>query len=86
MISPVLEGRLQYQSPAGYDAVLPTEVRVTVAERARLNCGYRMVKQAPALILEAESFHVGPGPVGKKPKRSPISTRSFARCARAWKL
>ena len=55
VIFPVIEARLQYKSPARYDDVLQTEVWVTVAERVRLNFGYRMTNQKQARILEAET-------------------------------
>ncbi len=72
-IFPVIEARLRYQSPARYDDALQTAVWVTVAERVRLNFGYRMVNQNQALILEAETFHVCTGRDGKKPKRLPAA-------------
>ena len=53
--------------------VLQTEVWVTVAERVRLNFGYRMTNQDEALILEAETLHVCTGREGKKPKRLPAT-------------
>ena len=71
VIFPVIEARLRYQSPARYDDALQTEVWVTVAERVRLNFGYRMVNQAHTTILEAETFHVCTGREGTKPKRLP---------------
>jgi acyl-CoA thioester hydrolase len=73
VIFPVIEVRLQYKRPARYDEVLQTEVWVTVAERVRLNFGYRMTNQDQALILEAETLHVCTGREGEKPKRLPAA-------------
>jgi acyl-CoA thioester hydrolase len=73
VIFPVIEARLQYKRPARYDEVLQTEVWVTVAERVRLNFGYRMTNQDQALILEAETLHVCTGREGEKPKRLPAT-------------
>ncbi len=73
VIFPVIEVRLQYKSPARYDDVLQTEVWVTVAERVRLNFGYRMINQDRALILAAETCHVCSGREGAKPKRLPAT-------------
>jgi acyl-CoA thioester hydrolase len=73
VIFPVIEARLQYKSPARYDEVLQTEVWVNVAERVRLNFGYRMTNQDQALILEAETLHVCTGHEGVKPKRLPAT-------------
>jgi acyl-CoA thioester hydrolase len=71
VIFPVIEARLCYKSPAAYDDELQTEVWVTVAERVRLNFGYRMVNKDQALVLEAETFHACTAREGKKPKRLP---------------
>jgi acyl-CoA thioester hydrolase len=73
VIFPVIEARLQYKSPARYDDVLQTEVWVTVAERVRLNFGYRMINQGQRLILQAETLHVCTGREGEKPKRLPAT-------------
>ena len=73
LIFPVIEARLRYKSPARYDDVLQTEVWATMAERVRLNFGYRMVNQNQALMLEAETFHVCTGREGEKPKRLPAA-------------
>lgn len=72
-IFPVIEARLRYQSPARYDDALQTAVWVTVAERVRLNFGYRMVNQNQTVILEAETLHVCTGREGTKPKRLPAA-------------
>lgn len=72
-IFPVIEARLHYKAPAGYDDELQTAVWVTVAEGVRLNFGYRMANQNQTLILEAETFHVCTGRAGKKPKRLPAA-------------
>lgn len=69
-IFPVIECRLRYKSAARYDDVVTTEVRITVASRIRLNFAYRILNQANALILEAETFHVCTG-LDEKPKRLP---------------
>src|SRR5581483_1429098 len=56
-IFPVVECRLRYKSPARYDDVLGIELWPTLAEGARLNFGCRIVNEADALVLEAETFH-----------------------------
>lgn len=73
VIFPVIEAHLQYKRPARYDEVLQTEVRVTVAERVRLNFGYRMTNQDQGLILDGETWHVCTGREGEKPKRLPAT-------------
>jgi acyl-CoA thioester hydrolase len=73
VIFPVIEAHLQYKRPARYDEVLQTEVWVTVAERVRLNFGYRMINQDQVRILEAETWHVCTGHEGEKPKRLPAT-------------
>ena len=73
MIFPVIEARLRFKAPARYDDVLQIEVWVTMAERVRLNFGYRMTNQDQALILEAETFHACTGRGGEKPKRLPAT-------------
>lgn len=73
VIFPVLEAHLHYRAPARYDDALRTEVWVTVAERVRLNFGYRTVSQDQTLILDAETCHVCTGREGKKPKRLPAA-------------
>jgi acyl-CoA thioester hydrolase len=70
VILPVVEARLRYKAPARYDDVLTIAVAVTAAERIRVNFSYRVVNQAAALILEAETFHVCTG-LEEKPKRLP---------------
>jgi acyl-CoA thioester hydrolase len=57
-IFPVAECRLRYRMPARYDDVLKIEVWPTLAEKVRLNFGHRILNQAGALMLEAETFHV----------------------------
>ena len=69
-IFPVVEAHLRYQSPARYDDVLAIEVRLTKAERVRLNFAYRIRSQCDTTILEAETLHVCAG-VNEKPKRLP---------------
>jgi acyl-CoA thioester hydrolase len=73
VIFPVIEASLQYTSPAPYDDVLQTEVWVTLAERVRLNFGYRMINQGQALIRQAETLHVRTGREGEKPERLPAT-------------
>ncbi len=73
VIFPVIEARLHYKSPARYDDELQTEVWVTVAERVRLNFGYRMINQNQTLILQAKTLHVCTGREGEKPKRLPAT-------------
>lgn len=57
-IFPVIECHLRYTSAARYDDVLNIEVWPTAIERVRLNFFHRVVKQANALVLEAETYHV----------------------------
>ena len=75
-IFPVIECRLLYKAPARYDDVLSIEVWPTLAERARLNFGYRMLDQTAKLILEAETFHICTG-LDEKPKRLPDDLRTL---------
>ena len=70
VIFPVIEARLRYKSPAGYDDLLTIEVWLTLIERVRLNFGHRIVNQDGKLVLEAETFHACAG-VNGKPKRLP---------------
>ena len=67
---PVIECRLRYKSPARYDDELTVETWVTQAEKVRLNFANRIVNQAGALILEAETLHVCSA-LNEKPKRLP---------------
>jgi acyl-CoA thioester hydrolase len=55
---PVVEAHLRYKMLAHYDDVLSIEVRVTTAERVRLNFGYCITNQAGGLVLEGETLHV----------------------------
>jgi acyl-CoA thioester hydrolase len=70
VIFPVIECRLSYKSPARYDDVLSIELFVTVAERARLNFGYRITSENGTLILEGETWHVCTD-LNNKPRRLP---------------
>jgi acyl-CoA thioester hydrolase len=70
VIFPVIECRLSYKSPARYDDVLSIELFVTVAERARLNFGYRITSENGTLILEGETWHVCTD-LKNKPRRLP---------------
>src|SRR6516164_310991 len=74
-IFPVVECSLRYKAPARYDDVLAVELWVTLAERARLNFGYRVLNQAGTIILEAATLHVCTG-VDEKPKRVPEELKS----------
>jgi acyl-CoA thioester hydrolase len=69
-IFPVMECRLRYRAPARYDDVLTIEVWPALADKVRLNFAYRIVNDAGALILEADTFHVCTG-LDEKPKRLP---------------
>jgi acyl-CoA thioester hydrolase len=73
-IFPVAECRLRYRTPARYDDVLKIEVWPTLAEKVRLNFQYRILHEAGALMLEAETFHVCTG-LDEKPKRLPDGLR-----------
>ena len=70
VIFPVVECHQRYKAPARYDDVLEVELWVTLAERARLNFGYRVVNQSGTLIFEGETCHVCTG-MDEKPKRLP---------------
>jgi acyl-CoA thioester hydrolase len=70
VVFPVIECRLRYKVPARYDEVLTIELWPTLAERARLNFSYRMIKDGAMLVLEAETFHVCASRE-EKPKRLP---------------
>jgi acyl-CoA thioester hydrolase len=70
IIFPVIECRLRYKAPARYDDLLTVEIWLTAAGRVRLNFAYRVVNQAGAVVLEAETLHVCAG-LNEKPKRLP---------------
>jgi acyl-CoA thioester hydrolase len=67
---PVVECHLRYKSPARYDDVLTIELWTTLVQGARLNFGFRILKEEKMLVLEGETFHVCTG-VNEKPKRVP---------------
>jgi acyl-CoA thioester hydrolase len=69
-IFPVIELRVRYKAPARYDDVLNIETWISLAEKMRLNFGYRLVNQNDILIVEAETLHICTNVVGK-PKRLP---------------
>jgi len=69
-IFPIVECRLNYESPARYDDLLTIEVWVTAIEKVRVNFSHRITNQNGKLILEAETFHVCTG-LNEKPKRVP---------------
>jgi acyl-CoA thioester hydrolase len=70
MIFPVVECHLRYKSPARYDEVLTIELWTALVQGARLNFGFRILKDEKILILEGETFHVCTG-LNEKPKRIP---------------
>jgi len=67
---PVIECRLRYKSPARYDDILTIELWTTLAQGARLNFGFRILKDDTILLLEGETCHVCAG-ANEKPKRLP---------------
>jgi acyl-CoA thioester hydrolase len=67
-IFPVVECHLRYKTPARYDDVLTIELWATLVQGARLNFGFRILKDEKVLILEGETFHVCTG-LNEKPKR-----------------
>ncbi len=69
-IFPVAECHLRYKCPARYDEVLTIELWTTLVQGARLNFGFRILKDEKVLILEGETFHVCTG-ANEKPKRVP---------------
>jgi acyl-CoA thioester hydrolase len=69
-IFPVIECRLRYKAPARYDDLLAIELWMSAVESVRLNFAYRVLNQAGALILEAETMHACAG-LNEKPKRLP---------------
>jgi len=69
-IFPVVECHLRYKSPARYDDVLTIELWTTLVQGARLNFGFRILKDEKVLIVEGETFHVCTG-LNEKPKRVP---------------
>ena len=73
-IFPVVECHLLYKLPARYDELLKIEVWSTLAEKARLNFGYRILNERGLLVLEAETCHVCTG-LDEKPKRLPAELR-----------
>jgi len=72
-IFPVVECYLRYKSPARYDDVLTIELWTTLAQGARVNFGFRILKDEKILILEGETFHVCTG-LNEKPKRVPTDS------------
>ena len=73
-IFPVAECHLCYKLPARYDEILKIEVWPTLAERARLNFGYRILNERGLVVLEAETHHVCTG-LDEKPRRLPEELR-----------
>ena len=67
---PVVECHLRYKAPARYDDILTIELWTTLVQGARLNFGFRILKDEKILILEGETFHVCTG-INEKPKRVP---------------
>jgi acyl-CoA thioester hydrolase len=67
---PVVECHLRYKAPARYDEILTIELWTTLVQGARLNFGFRIIKEEKILILEGETFHVCTG-LNEKPKRLP---------------
>ena len=67
---PVVECHLRYKAPARFDDILTIELWTTLVQGARLNFGFRILKEEKILILEGETFHVCAG-VNEKPKRLP---------------
>lgn len=67
---PVIECHLRYKAPARYDEILTIELWTTLVQGARLNFGFRILKEEKILILEGETFHVCTG-LNEKPKRLP---------------
>jgi acyl-CoA thioester hydrolase len=70
LIFPVLEVHLTYRSPARYDEVLTTEVRVAAARGVRLNLAYRVLAADGRLVLEGQTLHVCTN-LEDKPRRFP---------------
>lgn len=68
---PVIECHLRYKSPARYDDVLTIEVWPTLVHGARLNFGFRILKEEKNVVVAGETFHVCTG-VNEKPKRLPV--------------
>jgi acyl-CoA thioester hydrolase len=54
---PVRECRIRYRLPARYDEVIRIDLRLTALEGARMGFGYRILNQAAAPVLEAETVH-----------------------------
>jgi acyl-CoA thioester hydrolase len=55
---PVVEVQLRYKALARYDDLLHVQVRVTAAEKVRLNFAYRITNQSNDVVLEGETLHV----------------------------
>lgn len=80
VIFPVVECRMRFKSPARYDDLLAIELWPSAVETVRLNFAYRIINQADALVLEAETFHACAG-VNEKPRRLP---EELARLLQPW--
>ena len=70
VVFPVIECRMRYKTPARYDDVLTVEIWPTAIEGVRLGFGGRIVNQAGAVVLVAETIHACTS-VDGKPKRLP---------------
>lgn len=71
-IFPVVECQLRYKAPARYDDVLTIELWAALVQGARLNFGFRILKDEKIVIVEGETFHVCTG-LNERPKRIPES-------------
>jgi YbgC/YbaW family acyl-CoA thioester hydrolase len=72
---PVVECHLIYKGAAHYDDLLRVELRVSAAERVRLNFVYRILNQSADLLVEAETRHACAAVAGKV-KRLPHNLRA----------
>ena len=68
---PVIEARVRYLAPAGYDDLIVVETTVAEVRRASLRFTYRVLKKgAPSPLCEGETVHACINEAGK-PTRLP---------------
>jgi YbgC/YbaW family acyl-CoA thioester hydrolase len=78
IIFPVIECRLRHHAPARYDDLLVIEIWPAALGRVRLNFGSRVLNQAGAVILLAETSHACTG-LDEKPRRLPEELEKLLR-------
>jgi acyl-CoA thioester hydrolase len=70
VIFPVIGAAMEYAGAARYDDAIRVEIRVTRAQRVRLEFGYRMVGPSGKVLVTATTRHVCTD-LADKPRRLP---------------